>query len=194
MFDMGPYYLTALTTLFGPVRRVTGSARISAKQRPIGSEPHKGKLIDVEIPTHIAGVLDFASGPVGTILTSFDVPGNNHLPNIEVYGTGGSMRLTDPNNFGGDILLWEAGGKEWTTVPSPFGYAENSRGLGLGDMALAIASGRPHRANGQTASHVLEIMHAIHDASASGAHVELKTDMVRPEPLPEGLEFGKLPA
>ena len=188
MFDMGPYYLTALTTLLGPVRRVTGSARISSKQRLIGSEPHKGKFIDVEIPSHITGVLDFASGPVGTLITSFDVPGGHHLPNLEIYGTEGTMRVPDPNNFEGELLLSKPGDKEWTIVPSPFGYAENSRGLGLADMSRAIVTGRPHRANGQTAYHVLDIM----QASAQGMHIELKSTMVRPDPLPD--PFGQVPA
>jgi predicted dehydrogenase len=194
MFDMGPYYLTALTTLLGPVRRVTGSALISRKERLIGSQPHKGKLIKVETPTHIAGVLDFASGPVGTIVTSFDVPGGHHLPNIEIYGTEGTMRVPDPNGFDGDLLLNRAGQNDWESIPSPFGYAENSRGVGLADMARAIVSGRPHRANGVIASHVLDIMHSIHDASEKGAHIDLRTDMARPEPLPENLPFGQLPA
>ena len=194
MFDMGPYYLTLLTTLLGPVRRVTGSARISLKQRPIGSEPHKGRFIDVEVPSHIAGVLDFASGPVGTIITSFDVPGRHNLPNIEIYGTEGSMRVPDPNNFDGEILINKPDEKEWTTIPSAFGYAENSRGIGLADMSMAIASGRPHRANGDTALHVLDIMHAIHEASAQGVHIDLNTSMVRPDPLPENLPFGQIPA
>jgi predicted dehydrogenase len=172
---------------------VTGSARISLAKRLITSEPHKGELIDVEIPSHIAGVLDFASGPVATIITSFDVPGRHHLPNIEIYGTGGTMRIPDPNEFDGELLLNRPGEKEWTVVPSGFGYRENSRGLGLADMAQAMVSGRPHRANGRTAFHVLEIMHAIHEASERGAHIELKTAMVRPEPFPEGLEFGQVP-
>jgi predicted dehydrogenase len=176
------------------VRRVTGSARISVKQRLIESAPHKGKYIDVEVPTHITGVLDFAAGPVGTIITSFDVTGHNHLPNIEIYGTGGTMRVPDPNLFQGDLMVSEAFRKDWQVIPSPFGYAENSRGVGLADMAQAIASGRPHRANDQTAYHVLDIMHAIHEASETGAHIELKTEMVRPDPLPENLSFGQIPA
>jgi predicted dehydrogenase len=194
MFDMGPYYLTALTMLLGPVRRVTGSARISSKQRLIGSQPHKGEFIDVEVPTHVAGLLDFASGPVGTIITTFDVPGKHHLPNIEIYGTAGSMRVTDPNTFGDEnILLNAPGEKEWRSIPSPFGYAENSRGIGLADMSRAILSGRPHRANGSVAFHVLDILHAVHESSDSGAHIELTTTMVRPDPLPENLTFGQLP-
>ena len=194
MFDMGPYYLTALTTLLGPVQRVTASAQITTKQRPVGSEPHRGKLIDVQIPTHLAGVLDFASGPVGTIITSFDVPGKHHLPNIEIYGTEGTLRIPDPNNFDGTVLLNKRGETEWQEIPSPFGYSENSRGLGLADMAAAIRSGRHHRANEQTAYHVLDIMHAIHDSSEKGTHIELCTEMSRPEPLPENLTFGQVPA
>jgi len=194
MFDMGPYYLTALTTLLGPVRRVTGSARISSPRRLIGSMPHKGKLIDVKIPTHIAAVLDFTAGPVATLITSFDIPGQSHLPRIEIYGTTGTLQVPDPNCFEGEVLLNKAGDKEWQSVPSTFGYAENSRGLGLADMSRAIVSGRPHRANGQTAFHVLDIMHAIHDASEKGTHIELQSDMVRPDPLPEKLAFGQVPA
>lgn len=193
MFDMGPYYLTALTTLLGPVRRVTGSARISRKERIIGSEPHKGKIITVETPTHVAGLLDFASGPVGTIITSFDVPGRNSLPNIEIYGTGGTMRLPDPNGFGGDVMVSRDRKEEWTPAPSSFGYTGNSRGLGLADMAIAITSGRPHRANGQVAYHVLDIMQAIYDASEKDAHVDLASSMERPDPLPENLPFGPAP-
>jgi predicted dehydrogenase len=193
MFDMGPYYLTALTTLLGPVRRVTGSARISSPQRTIGSEPHKGRTIEVQVPSHIAAVLDFATGPVATLVTSFDIPGGHTLPKIELYGTRGTMRIPDPNDFDGELRLCEAGSTEWRTIPSKFGYSENSRGVGLADMCAAIAGGRPHRANDRTALHVLDIMHAIHDSSASGTHVELQTDMARPEPFPENLAFGQVP-
>ena len=192
MFDMGPYYLTALTTLFGPVARVTGSARVTHKQRPVGSEPHRGKMIDVQVPTHIAGVLDFASGPVATLITSFDAPGKNHLPNIEIYGTEGTLRVPDPNFFDGPVLLNRVGETDWKEMPLPFGYAENSRGLGLADMAAAIQCGRPHRANDEIAFHVLDIMHAIHDASAGGVHVSLNSTMSRPAPLQENLAFGQI--
>jgi len=193
MFDMGPYYLTALTTLLGPVRRVTGSARITSKKRIIGSEPHQGKYIDVEVPTHIAGLLDFESGPVGTLITSFDVFGAHHLPCIEIYGTEGSLKVPDPNSFEGPVLLNKQGEKEWTEVPIPFSYAENSRGIGLADMAAAIRNDRQHRANDQVAYHVLDIMHALHDSSQTGKHISLQTEMTRPEPFPENLTFGAVP-
>lgn len=191
MFDMGPYYITALTTLLGPVRRVTGSAQITTKRREIRTGPRQGEFIDVHVPTHIAGVLDFESGPVGTIVTSFDAGGENTLPRIEIYGTEGTLKLPDPNHFKGPVLLNKRGEYDWNEVPLEFGYSENSRGLGLADMAVAIRDGRPHRANEQVAYHTLDIMHALHDASREEVHVYLKSTMTRPEPF---LPFGVIPA
>src|SRR5437870_2114529 len=98
MFDMGPYYLTALVALLGPVRRVTGSTRITFPERTITSQPKAGQKISVEIPTHLVAVLDFASGAVGTLITSFDVWAHT-LPNIQIYGSEGSMAAPDPNSF-----------------------------------------------------------------------------------------------
>ncbi|HEU5369624.1 MAG TPA: Gfo/Idh/MocA family oxidoreductase, partial [Ktedonobacterales bacterium] len=103
MLDMGPYYLTALVALLGPIRRVTGSARITFPERTIASAARYGQTINVETPTHIAGVLDFASGVIGTIITSFDV-WSSRLPRIEIYGTRGSLGVPDPNTFGGPVL------------------------------------------------------------------------------------------
>ncbi len=191
MFDMGPYYLTALVNMLGPVRRVTGSARISFSERLITSEPKKGTKITVDVPTHVAGVLDFASGAVGTIITSFDVWGHN-LPRIEIYGTEGSLVVPDPNGFGGPVKVRKGGDDDWTDVPHTHGYAENSRGIGVADMACAARSGRAHRTNGQLAYHVLDIMHAFHDASSEGRHIELESTCDRPAPLPQGLEEGAL--
>jgi len=191
MFDMGPYYLTALATLIGPVKRVTGSARITFAERLITSKPKYGTVMKVEVPTHIAGVMDFANGAVGTIITSFDVWAAN-LPRIEIYGTEGSLAVPDPNTFGGPIRIRRAGAKEWSDVPLTHGYAENSRGIGVSDMANALRSGRPHRASGDLAFHVLDIMHAFHDASREGRHIELKTAFERPAPLPLGLRHGAL--
>ncbi len=191
MFDMGPYYLTALTTLLGPVKRVTGSARISFPERVILSEPKYGQVIKVTTPTHVAGVMDFESGVVGTIITSFDVWGAQ-LPRIEIYGTEGSLSLPDPNTFGGPVKVRRAGATEWSEIPLTHIYSKNSRGIGLADMCLAVHSGRPHRANGELAYHVLDLMHAFHDASQEGRHVEVRSTMSRPAALPLGLIEGQL--
>jgi predicted dehydrogenase len=182
LFDMGPYYLTALVNLLGPVARVSGSAQQPIKQRTITSEPLNGTVIDVEVPTTIAGVLDFTSGAVGTIITSFDIYSHT-LPFIEIYGTEGTLRVPDPNTFGGPVYVKRYREEKWSEIPLLRDYPENSRGLGITDMALAIGEGRPHRASGELAYHVLDVMHGIHDASASGTYYKLESACERPEPL-----------
>jgi predicted dehydrogenase len=191
MFDMGPYYLTALVSLLGPVKRATGSARITFPERTITSDPKKGQTIKVEIPTHIAGVLDFASGAVATLVTSFDV-WHHRTPIIEIYGSEGSMSVPDPNGFGGPVLVRKAGDKEWKEMPLTHGNAKNGRGLGVAEIGRALATGRKHRASGELTYHVLDIMHAFHDASRDGKHVTLASTCERPAPLPAGLPDGKL--
>jgi predicted dehydrogenase len=185
LFDMGPYYITALIAMLGPVRRVTSSARITQAERLITSQPKYGTKIKVNTPTHVAGILDFASGPVATLITSFDV-WSHRLPRIEIYGTEGTLSVPDPNTFGGPIELRRAGDNEWRDMPLTHGYANNSRGIGVADMAHAINTGRPHRASGDLAYHVLDIMQSFYDASETGKHIELTSMCDRPEPLSPG--------
>jgi predicted dehydrogenase len=186
MFDMGPYYLTALVAMLGPVSRVSGCAKKTFPTRTITSAKKFGKTIDVEVPTHVAGMLEFVNGSIGTILTSFDVWAAE-LPRIEIYGTEGSLSVPDPNGFGGTIRIKRAGAAEWTNVPHSHGYAENTRGIGVADMATAIRSGRPHRTSGDLGLHVLDIMLAIHESSERGQRIDLTTSCDRPAPLPMGL-------
>ncbi|MBD0383554.1 Gfo/Idh/MocA family protein [Paenibacillus sedimenti] len=185
MFDMGPYYLTALVALLGPIRRVTGSAGISYPERTITSEKKHGQKIAVETPTHIAGVLDFHSGAIATLVTSFDIKGGTQLPNIEIYGSHGSLRVPDPNTFGGPIYIRKTG-TEWEPIPLTHGYTDNSRGLGVAAMAHASLTGQndAHRASGELAYHVLEAMHGFHDASDSGTHYLMQSSCEKPAPLP----------
>jgi predicted dehydrogenase len=185
MFDMGPYYLTALVSLLGPIARVTGSARISFPERTIGSGPKQGQRIAVETPTHVAGVLDFAGGAVATIITSFDIWAAN-LPRIEIYGSEGSLSVPDPNTFGGPVRIRLAKDQEWRDVRLTHGYTENSRGLGVADMASAIREGRPHRASGELAFHVLDVMAAFEEASTAGRHVAITSGPPRVAALPTG--------
>ncbi|HHU77523.1 MAG: Gfo/Idh/MocA family protein [Caldicoprobacterales bacterium] len=191
MFDMGPYYLTALIAMMGPVRRVTGSAQKTFAQRVITSAPKYGKLIDVEVPTHVAGVLDFENGAVATIVTSFDI-WSAQLPRIEIYGSEGTLSVPDPNSFGGPVFVRRGGASEWSEIPLTHGFSENSRGIGAADMAFAVQSGRAHRANGDMAYHVLDIMHAIQDSSESGRHIELESSCDKPAPFPLGMTADKL--
>ncbi|RPI97209.1 MAG: gfo/Idh/MocA family oxidoreductase, partial [Chloroflexi bacterium] len=185
MFDMGPYYLTALVALIGPVQRVTGATQISFPERLITSQPKAGTRISVDVPTHVTGLLEFADGAIGMIMTSFDVWASE-LPIIEIHGTEGTLSVPDPNSFGGTVRVRRPGDPAWQTVPLTHGYTENSRGLGVADMAYALRAGTPQRASGELTYHVLDIMHAVHESAARGHHIVLESACARPSPLPAG--------
>jgi predicted dehydrogenase len=190
MFDMGPYYLTALVSLLGPVRRTCASTHAAFPQRTMTCEEKFGEVVDVEVPTHYAGVLDFEQGAAVSVVTSFDVRAHK-LPNLELHGTTGSLSLGDPNNFGGPLEICRSAEEGWKEVPMSHKYTENSRVLGVADMAKAIQTGRPHRACGELAYHVLEVMHSFETASESGQHTLLESTCQRPNALdmdlPEGI-------
>lgn len=100
--------------------------------------------------------------------------------------------MPDPNKFGGPVLLLRKNEKEWREVPLAFANQENSRGLGVADMADAIAAGRPHRASGELMYHVLDVAEAVHEASAGGHHCAVASRCERPAPLPPGLADGEI--
>lgn len=191
LLDMGPYYLTTLVTLLGPVRSVTGASTISFAERVITSEPKRGTRISVECPTHVNGILEFESGAIGNIVMSFDTWASE-VPRIEIYGTEGTLSVPDPNGFGGPVRLFTPNIGEWREMPLFHCYTGNSRGIGVADMAYALRSGRPHRANGQLAFHVLDIMMGIYDAWEARAFVNLESTCERPRPLPADLLPGHL--
>jgi predicted dehydrogenase len=190
LFDMGPYYITALVTLLGPIRRVTASTRISQAERPITSQPLYGQMIQVEASTHVAGVLDFASGPIATLITSFDVWASA-VPRIEIYGTEGALSVPDPNIFGGPVRLRRAGAADWSEMPLTHPTDVN-RGIGVADMAYGLLYDRPHRASGELAYHVLDVMVALEEASELGRHIQIESHCPRPAPLPMRLRPGDL--
>ena len=171
MFDMGPYYLTALVCLLGSAKSVYGSCTKAYDTRVITSEKKNGKVIDVEVPTHVIGILNMASGAAGTITTSFDV-WKHTTPHIEIYGTLGTISVPDPNTFGG-VIRYQRKGDDWSDIPLIYDYADNSRGLGVADMADAIINGTCHKANIDLTYHVLDIMESIHLSSEKQAVVEL---------------------
>ena len=180
MLDMGPYYITALTQLLGPVGRVCGSAQIVKPERTITSEPKKGKKIKVETPDHVCGVLEFTGGAVCTIMTSFAI-WHARLPRIEVYGTEGTLAVPDPNSLRGPISIRMANDGDWRDVGLSHGHFDGEKwGIGVADMAYAIRSGRPHRANGENAYHVLDVMHSFFTSAAEGRHVDIRTPFTRP--------------
>ena len=190
MHDMGPYYLTALVTLIGPIKSVAASTRISFPERLITSQPLSGTKMTVEVPTHYSGILDFVNGAVGTILMSFDVWGHN-LPRIEIHGTEGSLSVPDPNSFLGPVRLRKGTGNEWIDIPLTHS-AEVSRGIGVADMAYSLVSGRPHRVNGDLAYHMLDAMCTFDEAGKARRHVDLASTCGQPKALPAGLPPGQL--
>jgi len=185
LFDMGPYYLTALVTLLGPVRRVAGMAATPRPTRTIGSGPRAGAEIDVTVATHVTGVLEHASGALSTLVMSFDVWAGR-LPYIEVYGTGGSLSLPDPNGFGGVVQVFSGGAKDWTPAPEAGGYRGAERGYGVSDLASALATGTAHRANGEIAYHVLDVMETLLDAAGSRLFAGVTSSCDRPPAVPLG--------
>ena len=149
--------------------------------------------MDVKVDTHVTGSLGFANGSIVQVGMSFDVAGHKHVP-LELYGTEASLIIPDPNFFGGDVELKKRGRDEaWTQVPVTQPYADgNYRSLGVADMATGILENRPHRANGDLALHVLEVMEAFEVASLEGRTVDIKTPVERPAPLAESLKDGRI--
>ena len=191
MLDMGPYYITDLVNLLGPVARVAGMTSRLRDTRTITSEPRAGERIPVETATHVAGTLQFHSGAVVSIAMSFDVAKHKHRP-IELYGTEASLLVPDPNFFGGEIER-AVPGEEWEEVATRHPYADgNYRSIGVADMAHAIRAGRPHRASGDLAYHVLEVMEAFGRSSEAGAFIDIASRPERPAPLPADLAAGEL--
>ncbi len=186
LFDVGVYYLTALVALLGPVKRITGSARILRPRRQITSQPLAGTWIDVEVPTHVGAVAEHGSGPVSTLVASFDVPATRYRF-IEIYGSEATLSVPDPNTFGGPVQIRRNSDTDWTDVPLTHANASQSRGIGLADMVRAERSGRPHRASGDLALHVLELMEKAITSSDTGSHQTIDSRCERPAALPPGL-------
>jgi predicted dehydrogenase len=200
VLDVGPYYVTNLIQLLGPVRRVAAISSTPARQREILSEPLKGRMIEVNTPTTIMSVLEFASGAVVNLSTSWDVWAHGHAP-MELYGTDGSLFVPDPNFFGGEVRAAGRDGKVAVVPPweHPFGIANetggavpraNYRASGLADMADAIRTGRPHRCSLEMSLHAVDVMTSILRSGETGAFVELTTTCERPAALSPGEAQG----
>jgi predicted dehydrogenase len=191
MLDMGPYYVTALINLIGGVSGVTGVTKTSFPQRVITSQPKSGTMVEVEVPTYITGILNFDNGAVGTIFTTFDVHYKQQA-RFEVYGSKGTLIVPDPNVFGGPIMLLRPEDGEYKEMPLLFDYKENSRGLGLADMAKALQSGRDYRANYNQTHHVLEILTSFEKSSKEGRYIPLETTYQRGMPMKNNSIHGIL--
>lgn len=174
MMDMGPYYLTAMVSLMGSVCQVSGMTGKGFEKRKIETGPGKGRWIDVEVPTYEAGLLRFESGAVGSVLMTFDVC-YDRQDFLEIYGTEGTIRLPDPNGFGGKIMVCTADSSAFSEVPLRSGFQEESRGLGLKDMAEALRKGRKFHVNADQALHVLEIIEKIEAAGREACCLKMES-------------------
>ncbi|MGJ9384799.1 Gfo/Idh/MocA family protein [Salipaludibacillus sp. CF4.18] len=206
LLDIGPYYMTTLLSLLGPVKSCCAMSKRTRLKRTIESEPRQGEIIDVEVETHITGNLEFVNGTIATMITSFDV-WDSELPRIEIYGTEGTICINDvdpldgPNLFGGPVFLRTRDNSRWNEVPRKKAYEEweevkvehsfneisqekNSRGIGLVDMAYAIRDQREERASGKMAFHSLEAMEGLLKSAKEGIFYHVKSTFNRPEPLP----------
>jgi predicted dehydrogenase len=182
LLDMGPYYVTALVHLLGPVESVVGMASHLRSERTIASGPRAGEVVPVEVDTHVTGVLRHTSGALTTLVTSFDAVATG-APNIEVHGTSGSLMVPDPNNFAGPVRIRQLGADDWDELPPSAGYRDAARGYGVADLA-ATPAGLTPRANGDLALHVLEIMDSLLVASRTGGTVQVTSTAERPKPVP----------
>ncbi|MBO6508569.1 Gfo/Idh/MocA family protein [Roseibium sp.] len=201
LLDLGPYYLTAMIFCLGPITRVAGMSRRTFDRRMIENGPRNGQWMPVEVDTHSLSLLEFESGAVGDMTMSFDI-WDSETPRFEIYGEDGTICISDPdpvhgaNIFQGDVLFrtretarWShqprpAGRDAWQVAVNRHGFNEDSRGLGLLDLALAVSEGREPRASGALAYHVFEVMAAIERAPREGVYQSITSRCDRPEPLP----------
>ncbi|MHC1787406.1 MAG: Gfo/Idh/MocA family protein [Christensenellales bacterium] len=191
MLDMGPYYVTALVNLLGRVDRLVAAGRRTFQSRMITSQPHAGTAIDVQVDTQVLGMMQFESGALGSIFTTFDAyyPAQARL---EIYGSQGTMILPDPNTFGGPIRIFRPESGLSGELPLLFDYQENSRGLGLADMASALRRGRAARAGQQQISHVLDVLTGFQRSAQGGTWLDMETPYVRGLPMQKALVAGHL--
>ncbi len=189
VLDMGPYYLTALVTVLGPIRRVTGMSSTPRPTRTVGDGPRAGTVFPVHVATHVTGLLEHASGALTTLMMSFDV-WDARLPRIEVYGTEGTLSLPDPNGFDGPVHLFSSRSGAWAEVPERAGYRDAARGYGVADLAQALRTGTPHRASGDLAFHVLDVMECLLAAASTGTAVDVTSTCEVPAPVPLGATPG----
>ncbi len=194
LMDMGPYYITALVNLLGPVKRVAGFGGRATDLR-LGSGSNQGKTYPVEVDTHFVAVLEFVSGAIINLTMSFDVCRlSPQMENcVELWGLDGAIHTPDPNMFSGEVRVAKAGpDSNWETPENTFIYNDNMRLIGLADMAAGIELGRPHRCSGELAYHVTDVMCSILESAEKRQTVTLESACDRPAPLREGLAPGEL--
>lgn len=183
LYDMGPYHITALVNLLGPVAKVWGSARGSDGTRVVGLEQAARRTIQVKVPTHVSCTIEFVGGQIVTCVFSFDVPASE-FPHLELYGNRGTLSVPDPSRFDGTVRIFRTGSPGWEDVPPVRGLGTR-RGIGLAALARAIRQHEPHRASAELARHVVDVMQAIDEACLRRSEVHVTSRCPRPEPAPD---------
>ncbi len=195
LFDVGVYYVSAMVNLLGPVRRASGMSRVLFPERVIGSGPRAGEVFSVGTDTLVAALLEFESGVLANLVSAFGLWGAD-LPKVQVLGSDGVLNVPDPNTFGGPVMANlhrdEAG---WRELPLAYHHSDgcrNCRGLGVIEMGQALREGRPPRASGAIAHHVLDVMQSLAESAACGRHMEVASTCERPRPLPQDNALGEV--
>jgi predicted dehydrogenase len=189
LFDMAVYHVTGLVALLGPVHSVTALAGTPFAVRTIVNGPKRGRTVPVAVPTHVSATLQMAGGVLATLVATFDTRAHS-LPHIEIYGSQGTLCGPDPNTFGGPVRLARDRSSGWAEMALAPGPVHDARGLGVADLAEAQRAGRPHRADGELAYHVLDVLESILDSARTGAHVVVGSTCERPEPLAAAVPAG----
>jgi predicted dehydrogenase len=185
MFDLGPYWITALVNLFGAVTEVSATTHAHFAERVITAEgPRFGHKIPVQVPTWVSGNFTFANGAIGQVTACFETYPVGYYASLHIYGTEGSIIAPDPNKFEGPLLL-KRGWNEAKEVPLLFPYSTEGRGIGMADIEASVRENRPNRASGELALHVLEAMQATHDSGEQKRSIALNTKVERPIPMPQ---------
>ena len=210
LLDLGPYYLTAMVFLLGPIIKVSGMARKTFDQRVIENGNRYGEKIDVEVDTHSLSMLEFQNGTIGSMTLSFDI-WDSETPRFEIYGEDGTICIPDPdpvhgaNIFQGPVLYRTRSESRWEFQPRPkdrgdwlvaentHGFNQDSRGVGLLDLYYAVRDDRTVRASAELAAHVSEVMHGILDAPGQGGFVAINSTCDVPEILPENFPASESP-
>jgi predicted dehydrogenase len=182
LFDMGPYYVTAIVALLGPIRRVAGFASTRTLERRIEIGPRVGERFTATTPTHTSAVMELASGVTANLVASFEAVGQ-YICDVAIHGSEGVLVMPDPNAFGGPVRA-KRGRGGWEEIPYASRGGADARGIGLHDMVEAIAAGRPHRASGQLGAHIVEVARGILLSAEQARVIEIESRVDQPEPLP----------
>ena len=192
LMDVGVYYVTAMATILGPYKSVSAMARATFPERTIGNGEREGVKIPVTTPTHINAVIEFESGVLGTLTASFDL-WETDFATLTIYGTEGTLRLPDPNTFGGPIMYLQGGTDKWVEIPVTVPNQENGRGLGANDLATSLREGGKSRVDGSLGFHVLDFMASVLESAESGERKQIESTIERPE-LADYASDAKIPA